>query len=281
MLRRIPIATCVALALLAALAVAVPAVGSTLPALRRTALPPAPTVPPFVGASVGGFALEQSAPGAIAEVPDPAGSGEAVFKLTVSDTDVYPLTPTHDPRAELLSPANIEPGDQFWWSAKFLLPTSFPASVPGWLTVLEGPYGPPFDGTPSWHLEVNRDHIQWSRNRTYSWDVPWRMPLVRGRWVEVMTHTRLGAHGFVEMWVDGRRVVFFSGGGYNPSRHAPTRRLAMQTLDSSNDAGPNYVSMLNYRRHDMFPSATVYQGPLAVGPTRASVTPASAAFGRG
>jgi Polysaccharide lyase len=275
-LRRVATALCAALV---ALGAAAGAAGAGWPALvpRAATLPSpppvTPSVPLFLGSSVDGFALDQSAPGAIAEVPDPAGSGETVFKMTVADHDVFPLTPTHDPRAELLSPATIEPGDEFWWSAKFLLPRSFPAPVPGWVTVLEGPYGPPYFGTPPWHIEVTRDRIQWSRNRTYGWDVPWKMPLVRGQWVEVLVHGRLAAHGFVEMWVDGRRVVFFRDRGFNPGRHAPTTRLRMQTLDRSNDEGPNYVSILNYRRHGMFPSVTVLQGQTALGPTRASVEP--------
>jgi Polysaccharide lyase len=192
--------------------------------------------------------------------------------MTVADRDVYPVTPTRDPRAELLSPTTIQPGDEFWWSAKFLLPRSFPASVPDWLTVLEGPYGRPYYGTPPWHIEITRSRIQWSRNRTYDWDVPWQMPLVPERWIEVLVHGCLATHGFVEMWVNGRPVTFFAGGAYNPGRHRPTTRLRMQTLDVSNDRGPNYVSVLSYRKRGMFPSVTVFHGPLALGPTRASVT---------
>jgi Polysaccharide lyase len=257
-LRRIVIAFCLVLAAFGATA-ASPA--------------PLPTVPPFLASSIREFELNQSAPGAVTEVPDPVGGDEDVFKMTVSDDDVYPLTPTGDPRAELLSPATIQPGDQFWWRAKFLLPRGFPASVPGWLTLLEGPYGPPYAGTPPWHVEVHRNQIQWSRNRTYRWDVPWQMPLVRERWIEILVHSRLATHGFVEMWVDGERVTFFRGDAHNPDRRAPTRRLHMRTLDSTNDEGPNYVSVLNYRERGMFPSVTVYHGPMALGPTRASVTP--------
>jgi hypothetical protein len=232
-----------------------------------------PSVPPFVASTVTGFQLNQSAPGAVTEIPDPAGGDETAFRMTVSDGDVYPATPTRDPRAELLSPATIRPDDRYWWHAKFFLPRSFPASVPGWVTLLEGPYGPPYAGTPSWHLEVHGNQIQWSRNRTYGWDVPWRMPLVRGRWIEVLVHGRLAKRGFVEMWVDGERVTFFDGGGRNPERHPPTRRLWMRTLDDANDEGPNYVSLLNYRQRGMFRSVTVFHGPMALGPTRASVTP--------
>jgi hypothetical protein len=225
----------------------------------------------FLGTQIADFPSNQSAPGAVTEVPDPAGSGETVFKMTVGDADVYPVTPTDNPRAALLTPTTIQPGEEFWWRSKFLLPRAFPASVPGWLVVLEGPYGPPFYGTPPWHIEVNRDHIQWSRNSTYGWDVPWRMPLVRGRLIHVLMHCRLAAHGFVEMWIDGRRVTFFGGPTFNPGDLAPTRRLRMSTEDRSNSGGPNFAALMSYRQQGMFPSVSIYQGPTSLGATAASV----------
>lgn len=274
MLRRIAIALCGALLALGAVTYLTGAWAQAPDPTRGEASGArAPAVAAFRGTSIASFPLNQSAPGAITEVPDPAGSGEKVFKLTVSDRDVYPQTPTENPRAELLSPNLIHPGQQFWWSAKFLLPRGFPGSVPDWMTVLQGPYGRPYYGTPPWHIEVTHHRIQWSRNQTYDWDVPWEMPLVRGRWVEILMHCRFGRHGFVEMWVDHRRVTFFSGDTYNPGDQAPTRRLWMQTMDGSNDVAPNHAAILSYRKVGMFGSVTVFQGPMAVGPTRTSVAP--------
>jgi hypothetical protein len=226
----------------------------------------------FDGATIEDFDLNQSAPEAITEVPDPAGSGQTVFEMTVGDHDVYPITPTENPRAELLTPNNIRGGEELWWRAKFLLPGSFPAAVPGWLTLMQGPYGPPFYGPPPWHLEVNGRYIQWPRNGTYGYDVPWRMPLVRGRWIHVLVHTRFARRGFVEMWIDGRRVTFFDGRTYDPGDISPTRRLRMSTKDDSNDGGPNFAAVMSYRKRGMFPSVTIYQGPTMIGPTRASVS---------
>jgi hypothetical protein len=191
--------------------------------------------------------------------------------MTVKDTDVYPITPTGDPRAQLLSPEIFESGDEFWWNSEFLLPSSFPSSVPGWVTLLEGPYGEPFDGTPPWHIEANGEHLQWSRNSTYDWDVPWQMPLVRGRWVHFLVHERFASDGWVEMWVDGQPITFFAGGTYNPHNEAPTARLHMQTLDASNAGGPNFAVIQSYRKKGMFESVTVYQGPMRIGETRESV----------
>lgn len=241
------------------------------------ALNPAPTTSQsssdllFKGTHISEF-LNLSAPSAVTEVPDPAGSGESVFKMTVNDQDVYPITPTEDPRAELAARSIIiKPGDEFWWSSKFYLPPDFPSSVPSWLTLLAGPYGPPFVGPPPWFIEVNGEHIQWQRNGTYNWDIPWQMPLVRGSWVSVMVHGRFGTAGWVEMWVDGQQITFFNSGTYNPNQVAATQRLKMQTMDSSNNGGPNNIRLMNYRRVGMFNSVTLYEGPLAIGRTRASV----------
>lgn len=225
----------------------------------------------FVGNSIGDFALNQSAPGAVTEVPDPLGSGERVMKMTVDNHDVYPVTPTHDPRASLLTPTRIRPGDEFWWRAKFLLPHDFPHRVPGWLVVLEGPYGPPFASTPPWHIEISGRHIKWVRNSNYGWDVPWQMPVVRGHWIRVLMHCRFSRHGFVEMWINGHRVTFFRGNTYNPGHHRRTRRLWMQTRDRSNDAGANFAVLMNYRKAGMFRTVTVFQGPTELGATAAAV----------
>jgi hypothetical protein len=225
----------------------------------------------FVGNSIADFPLNQSAPDAVSEVRDPLGSNEWVMKMTVDNHDVYPVTPTHDPRASLLTPTRIRPGDTFWWRAKFLLPRNFPDRVPGWLVVLEGPYGPPFDSTPPWHIEVTGRQIKWVRNSNYDWDVPWQMPLVKGHWIHVLMHCRFSRHGFVDMWINGRRVSFFRGDSYNPSHHRRTRRLWMQTRDRSNNEGANFAVLMNYRKAGMFRTVTIYHGPTELGATAAAV----------
>lgn len=225
----------------------------------------------FKATHLSDFWVSHSASGALSEVPDPAGSGESVFQMTVGDQDVYPVTPTENPRAELISPPIIKPGDEFWSNSKFYLPSNFPSSVPGWLTVLEGPYGRPFNGTPPWHIEVTGEHIQWSRNGTYNWDVPWQMPLVKNSWVSVMVHEKFATNGWIEMWVNGQQVNFFGSGTYNPNNVSPTQRLEMQTMDASNDGGPNSMYLQSYRKVGMFSSVTLDEGPLTIGTTRSSV----------
>jgi hypothetical protein len=213
----------------------------------------------------------QSAPGAVSEAPDPAGSGQSVFKLTVKDSDVFPITPTENPRAEMLSPSAIRAGQEFWFSSRFYLPSSFPASLSGWMNVMQGPYGYPWNGPPPWHVEVNGSNLRWTRNSTYGWDVPWQMPLTRGAWVSVMVHERFGEDGWIEMWINGQPITFFGGGTYNPNHVAPTQHLAMKTMDRSNNQGTNSVYLQSYRKAGILGSVTSYAGSLTIGKTRASV----------
>lgn len=225
----------------------------------------------FNGEAVPDFALNQSAPTAVAPIADPTGAGVPAMKMTVAESDVYPVTPTSNPRAQLLSPAIIDPGEEVWWSARFYLPPDFPSSVPGWVTILEGPYGAPFAGPPPFHIEVSDDELRWQRNSTYNWDVPWSAPLVRGKWIEVVMHQRFAADGFVEMWVDGQPVTFFGSDSHNPNAVAPTQHLEMQTLDASNGGGANFVAIQNYREAGMFDSVTVLHGPVRIGTSRTAV----------
>jgi polysaccharide lyase-like protein len=224
----------------------------------------------FDGSRISDFS-NQSAPGAVSEVPDPAGGGGSVFKLTVDNGDVYPATPTENPRAQLCSTEFINEGEEFWWHARFYLPKDFPAYLPSWLTVMEGPYGRPWAGPPPVSIDVNGDNVRWQRNDTYDWDVPWTMPIPRGQWTDVLYHTKFGSDGFVEMWVNGEKVTFFANDFHNPNGEAPTTRLQMATMDYSNDGGHGAVIIQNYRKVDMLDTVSVYHGATQVGRTRASV----------
>ena len=215
------------------------------------------------------FWVDHSAPEAIGEGTDPLGSGESVISMNVHNQDVYPVTPTENPRAELISPDIIEPGDEFWLSTKFLLPEDMP-SVPGWLSLVSL-YGPPFEGASPWHVAVDDNELRWQRNETYGYDIPWSAPLIKGSWVTVLAHERFGTDGWVEMWIDGQQIEFFKPGSFNPNHIAATTRLEMQTMDASNGAGPNSAKIMQYREAGMIEDATVFFGPLRLGTTRESV----------
>ncbi|HUC00207.1 MAG TPA: heparin lyase I family protein, partial [Solirubrobacterales bacterium] len=216
--------------------------------------------PFFEGSEIDDFELIQAAPRAITEVPDPLGSGETVLKMTVDENDVAPVTPTDNPRAQALSPDVIENGDEFWLKTKFLIPQNFP-SVKSWMSLVSI-YGPPFNASSPWQIEVVADRLQWTRNRTYGFDVPWEAPLRKGVWITVLTHERFATDGWIEMWIDGQPVTFFPGSTYNPSHQAATTKLEMQTMDSSNNGGPNSAKIMQYRQKDQFDIGTLYFGAL-------------------
>jgi hypothetical protein len=223
----------------------------------------------FDGGRIDDFGLIQAAPDAITEVPDPAGSGKQVLKLTVEDGDVAPITPTENPRAQALSPGVIHEGDDFWLETKFLLPKDLP-EIPSWFGLVSI-YGAPFDGPSPWCIEINEDEFRWQRNGNSDWDIPWRAPLIKGSWVTILTHERFAEDGFVEMWVNGEQVDFFAPGNHNPDHQPRTTRLQMATMDSSNYAAPNAAKIMQYRKVGMFKSASVYFDHLKLGKTRASV----------
>lgn len=233
------------------------------PAPPPTTAAPTPTPDIFSGAKMGDFNLIQSAPGAVTEVADPAGSGSKVLSLTVHNEDVAPVTPTENPRAELLTKNVLKSGSEFWLRTSFYIPANFP-SVSGWMTLVSV-YGEPFNGAAPWHIQIDNNKLDWERNGTYGYDVPWSMPLPKGQWVEVLQHERLASDGWVETWINGKQITFFAG-----STKATTK-LAMQTMDSSNSAQPNYAKICQYRKAGMFETGTTYFKPLLIGTTRAAV----------
>jgi hypothetical protein len=220
----------------------------------------------FDGSSLADYGIE-SRPDAITEVPDPAGSGETVFKMTVRNDDVYPLTPTENPRAQALSPALIEPGDEFWLSTKFMIPEGFPF-VSGWMSLVSI-YGPPFEGSSPWQVGVYEHEFRWMREDGRN--IPWHTPLVVGKWQTLLLHERFGTDGFVEMWWNGEQLTFNQRDDPNPDHLPETTRLEVPTMDHTNDQGPNSAKIMQYREAGMFGTESVFFSPLAIGRTRASV----------
>jgi hypothetical protein len=225
----------------------------------------------FASSAVRAFQVDHSAPGAISEVPDPLGSGSNVIQMTVHNSDVYPITPTENPRAELISQPLVSSGQEVWLHTKFLVPTDYP-TVPagGWVSLLSF-YGAPFAGPSPFHLEIDGDQLTWQRNQTYGFDIPYRSTLVKGQWTDVLVHEKFASNGFLELWINGQPIEFFGAGSLNPSHHAATTKLEMATMDSTNDGAPNAAKIMQYREAGMFETGTIYFNGLQVGASRASV----------
>jgi hypothetical protein len=227
--------------------------------------------PLFAGSSVRAFPTNHSAPGAISEITDPLGGGSKVIQMTVSNKDVYPITPTENPRAELTSQPVVAAGQEIWLHTKFLVPADYP-TVPngGWVSLVSF-YGAPFNGPSPFHLEIDGDQLQWQRNGTYGFDVPYKSTLIKGQWNDVLVHEKFAEQGFLELWINGQQISFYTSGGYNPSRHAATTKLEMATMDSSNNGGPNSAKIMQYRQLGMFETGTIFFSGLQVGASRTSV----------
>jgi len=198
---------------------------------------------------------------------DPHGLPRRAARFAVRDSDVGP---TSNPRALVSSREQLHAGREVWIGWSTLFPRRFPRSIPGWLT-FASTYGPPYRGTGPIKFGVEGTSIVWRRNATYGWDVPWRMPLVRGRWVDFVVHQRLSRsrrRGFVELWIN-------SGGGWQRQGLNGRARLRMRTLDRSNARGPNVHSLSNYRKRGMFASVSLYHASHRLGTSFAAVAPRS------
>lgn len=224
----------------------------------------------FVGSAIDDYVIE-AAPTGVKEVLDPLGSGETVFELTVANEDVFPVTPTENPRAQMIGPDFLRRGDLFRFGGWFMLPLDFPENTP--TVIIEGEelngflglvsyYGEPFRGSGPWEIAAQGfpvANFNWQRNETYGFDIPWESPLVRGKWMRYDTQGLFDVDGWIQMWFDGVRQTFFAPGfSYNPNDEPTTQTLHMQTIDSSNNRLPNHAKISNYRRRDMFDSVTVY-----------------------
>jgi hypothetical protein len=202
-------------------------------------------------------------------VDDPTGRNRKVAKLTVFDRDKGPTT--SDPRANLATPNLFGQGDERWIGWSTLFPTSgFPASVPGWL-VFEAVYGPPHRGPGPQHFMVRGDEIVYERNDSYDFDRPWRMPLVRGRWIDFVLHQRMSSdpeQGFLELWIN-------TGEGWRQQEFYGQKRLQMRTMDRSNAGGDNSHSLGLYRDKGILGAATVYHASHKIGRSFAAVAPRS------
>ena len=62
--------------------------------------------------------------------PGPAGSGESVFQMTVNNKDVYPITPTENPRASFSRPKRSSPERNSGGARSSICPPTSPLRSP-------------------------------------------------------------------------------------------------------------------------------------------------------
>ncbi|MGO9956045.1 MAG: hypothetical protein ACLP50_08695, partial [Solirubrobacteraceae bacterium] len=125
---------------------------------------------------------------ATAVASDGTGSGQTLLSFTTQDSDVFPLTPTSNPRSQLTTPrGTVTEGRPFWESYEVYLPTNFPLARTnlGWLTFGSPFYGAPFAGSPSLGLQLDSGDWRWQGNLYApgtAWEIYWQTPATLGKW---------------------------------------------------------------------------------------------------
>jgi hypothetical protein len=197
-----------------------------------------------------------------------ASANASALHFTADDDDVAPLTPTANPRAQLVSPLLIHRNHDYWESFEVYLPPSFPRTQPtdGWISLQTVMYGRPFNGTPPASLSVEDGQFRYELNGygPHPWALAWSKPEVRGRWVRFTWHFRASQQGWVELWVDGRRQALSNGA-------RRWRRMPVAMIDPTDDLGQWYTDLQLYYKHGEFPSLSVDFRDFRLGASRDAV----------
>ncbi len=196
----------------------------------------------------------QSCPGRITVVADPLNPNNKVGKYTVGDGDIRAncvSSPTADPRAQTLSPALLENGNEYYISMNVFLPNEFPM-LSSWFGLAQI-YGPPWGGSPTLGLQVAADKVTLHSAVTLGAKTVhrtiWQGPLIaRGkRWEKIILRVKMSTDektGFVELWYNGAKQTLASG----------NQRYYLKTLDAGRNwdgKTPNILYAQHYRSREM------------------------------
>lgn len=211
--------------------------------------------------------------------------GKYAVRLKAENTDVWPCTPTANPRSQLGSAPIMEPDTEVFETWSMFVPTTFP-DVPSEPTPTGNPFlvtqedfGSPFSGSPPLGFGIHDSgdgvdvidlRIDDGRGTTV-----WRMPLERGRWYRFVVQKYVASEeglGWMRLSVDGEEQTFTNceaGGGF--CRDAST--YSHYTLKpGSTEANRFYLA--NYRRKDQTDEAvSLFFDDARVGTTLDDVEP--------
>ena len=210
-------------------------------------------------------------PGDVTMAPSVTYKGQPSAKFTVTDTSTASYCPghvfTHNPAATLLSPNLFGNGDDRYMSFATMFPAGFPY-ITNWLQVGEI-FGPPYGGSPTIGIDVERNQLGLWRDGSHNFDNPWHTTVQIGQWMNVTLHVKFSTNpsvGFVEVWLNGVAQHFTNG----------STRLYYATLltgDNWNGSTKNVLYLDQYR--GLFPSlgaVSIYHAAAKIGLTLASVT---------
>ena len=209
----------------------------------------------FNGSPITNWWLNQSAtPTRVQLVPDPSGAADTVQQFTTYNTDVAPLTPTVNPRSQLVSPTSVlKPGNTYWESFEVYIPQSFQFLANGWVSLQTAVYGYPYAGTPPLSISLENGSFRFQRNAYggYPWQIAWSTPVVKGQWYRFTWHFLFSSTGWAELYVNNVQQKLKVGASL-------VSRLPISLLDPTDYKGPWISDEQLYYQLGMFPSTTAY-----------------------
>jgi hypothetical protein len=220
----------------------------------------------FSGALKSSWFDQSAAANRVQDVPAPAGGAGEALRLQAFNSDVSPLTPTNNPRAQLTTPLNVRPGGQFWESFEVYVPNNFPVSETyrGWLALGSPAYGAPWAGSPSTGLLITDGEFRFQRNGYAAdpWQIAWQKPLVLGQWTRFTWHIGLSKDGFVQLFMNGKPQLLADGA-------ASSTTLDMPVIDATDSKGPWIAQLSVYYKRNEFRDVTLYFRDFKIATTQA------------
>ena len=225
----------------------------------------------FDGSTVSAWRYQAAAADRVTSVPDPDGAGDSALRFTAYDGDVYPLTPTDNPRAQLITPSNIITyGQAFWESYEVYVPPSFPVAQThgGWLGLGSPLYGAPFTAEPTTGISLIDGQIRFQLNRLapQPYQIEWQEPIVTGTWIRITWHILPSMAGYTQLFVNDQPVSLPLPYGVGSSTTLP-----MSTIDAGSSNGPWYSQLSVYYKAGEYTQATLYFKGFKIGTTQAAV----------
>jgi len=189
----------------------------------------------FNGSLISSWWLNQSATTSRTQlVPDPDGAGDTVQQFTTYNSDVAPLTPTINPRSQLVAPDTIiTPGNSYWESYEVYIPQNFTFPKNGWVSLGAMVYGYPYGGSPPAEISIENGAFRFQRNAygPNPYQIAWTTPVVKGQWYRFTWHFDFSGTGWVQLYVNDVQQNLKSGS-------ATVQQLPINLLDATDSKGP-------------------------------------------
>lgn len=220
----------------------------------------------FNGTMLNTWWLNQSAsPTRTQLVADPDGAGDTVQQFTTYNTDVAPLTPTLNPRSQLVTPLMFKPGQTYWESFELYIPSNFTFLKTGWTSLESAVYGYPYNGTPPASISIENGDFRYQRNgfAPTPWQIAWQTPVVKGQWYRFTWHFLLSSTGWVQLYVnDVLQNLKLGTTNYT--------QMPISMIDKTDNVGPWMSQEQLYYELGMYQSAQVYFKDYKVASTQAA-----------